>query len=37
MLIAIDNLKDVKKLIGHDLVYVFDNESAEELLKIKLH
>lgn len=37
MLIAIDNLKDVKKLIGHDLVYVFDNESAEELLKTKLH
>lgn len=37
MLIAIDSIKDAKKLIGQDIVYVFDDEPLDKLLKTKLH
>lgn len=37
MLIAIDNLKGIEKLKGHELIYVFKNENLEELLKTGLY
>ena len=37
MKIAIDNMKYKSKLKENEVVYVFNNESLEELLKTKLH
>lgn len=37
MLVAIDDLKDVKKLKENDIAYVFDDEPLDKLLKTKLH
>lgn len=37
MVIAIDNLKDISKLKGHEIIYAFDDEKLDKLLKTKLH
>jgi len=37
MKIAIDSLKGIDKLKGHELIYAFEKASLDELLKTKLH
>ena len=37
MRIAINDLEDVNRLKEHEIIYIFDNESLEELLKTQLH
>ena len=37
MKIAINNLNDIEKLKGNEIIYVFDKESIEELINTNLH
>lgn len=37
MKIAIDNIKNLSKLKGHEIIYAFDDEKIDKLLKTKLH
>lgn len=37
MRIAVNNLKDIKKLKGNDVIYVFKNEKLQDLLDTGLH
>ena len=37
MKIAINNLKNIDKLKGNEIIYVFDKEPLEELIKTNLH
>lgn len=37
MIIAVDNIKDINKLKGHEIIYAFDKANLNDLLKTKLH
>lgn len=37
MVIAVNNLKDIEKLKGHEIIYAFKDEKLKDLLKTGLH